>query len=192
MIFTDWEGTRYPAQGRVGQTLLEVATAYKIDLEGRHSLPFVNLHLVSPSPDLPEVNSRVTLLGRCGNRGSNRSAKRTDQWTEAVFGEGESTLCRSLALHSCPHQETSHSLLSSPTLSFVSVTGPKCDTCHVIIDGTHFQKLEPADDDEEVLLGGMFGGLRKPTSRLGCQIQLTKDLDGMVVLIPDSPDVEPV
>ena len=57
-----------------------------------------------------------------------------------------------------------------------------CSTCHVIIDRASYEKLEPAGDDENDMLDLAYG--LTPTSRLGCQIILTKDLDGMVVEIP--------
>jgi ferredoxin len=57
-----------------------------------------------------------------------------------------------------------------------------CSTCHVILDEASYDKLEPAEDDENDMLDLAYG-LTK-TSRLGCQIKLTKDLDGMKVKIP--------
>ena len=58
-----------------------------------------------------------------------------------------------------------------------------CSTCHVIVDPEWFDKLEPASDEEEDILDGAFGVT--PTSRLGCQIIMTDELDGLVVEIPE-------
>jgi|TARA_Y100000389_G_scaffold5827_2_gene5585 2Fe-2S ferredoxin len=58
-----------------------------------------------------------------------------------------------------------------------------CSTCHVIVDDAYFNKLSEPSEDEEDMLDLAFG-LTK-TSRLGCQIILNKDLDGITVDIPD-------
>ncbi|MEL0209552.1 MAG: 2Fe-2S iron-sulfur cluster-binding protein [Novosphingobium sp.] len=57
-----------------------------------------------------------------------------------------------------------------------------CSTCHVVIDPAWFEKLPPAVDDEEDMLDLAAGVTR--TSRLSCQIELTDELDGLVVHIP--------
>ncbi|MFT4718197.1 MAG: 2Fe-2S ferredoxin [Rickettsiales bacterium] len=58
-----------------------------------------------------------------------------------------------------------------------------CSTCHVIVDDEYFNKLSEPSEDEEDMLDLAFG-LTK-TSRLGCQIVLSEDLDGIVVEVPD-------
>ena len=57
-----------------------------------------------------------------------------------------------------------------------------CSTCHVVVDPGWFPKLAKPTEDEEDMLDLAFG-LQK-TSRLGCQIVMTKDLDGLVVSLP--------
>ena len=59
-----------------------------------------------------------------------------------------------------------------------------CATCHVIIQSEWFDKLEPASEDEEDMLDMAFG--LTATSRLGCQVIVTPELDGLVVTIPDA------
>lgn len=58
-----------------------------------------------------------------------------------------------------------------------------CATCHVVVDPDHAGRLKPASDEEEDMLDLAFG--LKPTSRLGCQVVMSDDLDGLVVTIPD-------
>jgi 2Fe-2S ferredoxin len=58
-----------------------------------------------------------------------------------------------------------------------------CATCHVVVHPDHARRLKPASDEEEDMLDLAFG--LKPTSRLGCQIVMSDDLDGLVVTIPD-------
>ena len=57
-----------------------------------------------------------------------------------------------------------------------------CCTCHVIVDEAWFGKLRGASEEEEEMLD--MDRNVAPTSRLGCQITLTEDLDGLVVSLP--------
>jgi ferredoxin, 2Fe-2S len=57
-----------------------------------------------------------------------------------------------------------------------------CSTCHVVIDDAYYEKLKPASDDEEDMLDLAFGLTH--TSRLGCQILMTEELDGLRVKLP--------
>ncbi len=57
-----------------------------------------------------------------------------------------------------------------------------CSTCHVIVEPEWFKKLEEASEDEEDMLDLAFALTR--TSRLGCQIIMTPELDGIVVSLP--------
>jgi 2Fe-2S ferredoxin len=57
-----------------------------------------------------------------------------------------------------------------------------CSTCHVIVDKTFYDSLTEPTEDEEDMLDLAFG--LTPTSRLGCQIILTKELDGLTLTVP--------
>ncbi len=57
-----------------------------------------------------------------------------------------------------------------------------CSTCHVILEEEFYNKLQEPSEDEEDMLDLAFG--LTPTSRLGCQITLTKELDGLTVKVP--------
>jgi 2Fe-2S ferredoxin len=57
-----------------------------------------------------------------------------------------------------------------------------CSTCHVVIDPAWFERLTPPTEDEEDMLDLAFG--LEETSRLGCQIVMTEELDGLVVRLP--------
>lgn len=59
-----------------------------------------------------------------------------------------------------------------------------CSTCHIVVAPEWFDRLTPASDDEEDMLDLAFG--LTSTSRLGCQVKLTKDLDGLVVSVPSA------
>ncbi len=59
-----------------------------------------------------------------------------------------------------------------------------CSTCHVIVDPNHVGRLQPAAEDEEDMLDLAFG--LTETSRLGCQIEMSEALDGLVVRLPAS------
>ena len=58
-----------------------------------------------------------------------------------------------------------------------------CSTCHVVVEQDYFDKLDEPSEDEEDMLDLAFG--LTPTSRLGCQITMSKDLDGLTVVVPD-------
>ncbi|MEK7820028.1 MAG: ferredoxin family 2Fe-2S iron-sulfur cluster binding protein [Pseudomonadota bacterium] len=57
-----------------------------------------------------------------------------------------------------------------------------CSTCHVIVDPAWFGKLPEAVEEEEDMLDLAFGLTH--TSRLGCQIRMSKELDGLTVTLP--------
>jgi 2Fe-2S ferredoxin len=57
-----------------------------------------------------------------------------------------------------------------------------CSTCHVVVDPGWFELLKEPTEDEEDMLDLAFG-LTK-TSRLGCQIVISPELDGLTVTLP--------
>uniref|UniRef100_A0A4W6E7Z1 2Fe-2S ferredoxin-type domain-containing protein n=1 Tax=Lates calcarifer TaxID=8187 RepID=A0A4W6E7Z1_LATCA len=59
-----------------------------------------------------------------------------------------------------------------------------CSTCHLIFDEDVYKKLGPVTDEEMDMLDLAYG--LTDTSRLGCQICLTKSLEGMVARVPES------
>ena len=59
-----------------------------------------------------------------------------------------------------------------------------CSTCHVIVDPEWYELLKDATEDEEDMLDLAFGLTQ--TSRLGCQIIMTEELDGLTVSLPQA------
>ena len=57
-----------------------------------------------------------------------------------------------------------------------------CSTCHVIVEPEDFDRLSDPTEDEEDMLDLAFG--LTPTSRLGCQIIMTEELDRLTVTLP--------
>ncbi|KAI1452377.1 ferredoxin [Annulohypoxylon moriforme] len=58
-----------------------------------------------------------------------------------------------------------------------------CSTCHVIVlDEDYYEKIPEPEDDENDMLDLAFG--LTETSRLGCQVVMTKELDGLRVKLP--------
>ncbi|SLN49410.1 ferredoxin family 2Fe-2S iron-sulfur cluster binding protein [Oceanibacterium hippocampi] len=57
-----------------------------------------------------------------------------------------------------------------------------CSTCHVIVAADDYDRLPEPSEDEEDMLDLAFG--LTPTSRLGCQIVVTEEIDGLVVNLP--------
>ena len=57
-----------------------------------------------------------------------------------------------------------------------------CATCHVHVSPEWYEKVPAPSDDEEDMLDLAFN--ITDTSRLGCQIRITEELDGLVVTLP--------
>ena len=57
-----------------------------------------------------------------------------------------------------------------------------CATCHVIVDPEWASRLKPITEIEDGMLEYAMG--REATSRLSCQVNISDELDGMVVRIP--------
>lgn len=60
-----------------------------------------------------------------------------------------------------------------------------CSTCHVIVtDPNIYDRIPEMDDDEADMLDLAFGLTN--TSRLGCQVKMARDLDGIEVKLPSA------
>ena len=57
-----------------------------------------------------------------------------------------------------------------------------CATCHVIVEPDQFDLLPEISEDEEDMLDLAFALTH--TSRLGCQIIMCEEFDGLVVTLP--------
>lgn len=57
-----------------------------------------------------------------------------------------------------------------------------CSTCHVIVEPEFFDKIPSAREEEEDMLDLAFGLTH--TSRLGCQIMVTQELEGLRIRLP--------
>ncbi len=59
-----------------------------------------------------------------------------------------------------------------------------CSTCHVIVDPEYYDMLKEATEDEEDMLDLAFGLTH--TSRLGCQIIMSEELNGLKIRLPSA------
>ena len=59
-----------------------------------------------------------------------------------------------------------------------------CATCHIIIPEEFIAMTGSADDDESALLD--FLDNRTVRSRLSCQIEMSEELDGMIIKVPQT------
>ncbi|WAQ83222.1 hypothetical protein PtA15_3A591 [Puccinia triticina] len=59
-----------------------------------------------------------------------------------------------------------------------------CSTCHCIFEPDVYNQLPEPSEDEEDMLDLAFG--LTDTSRLGCQVKLTKSMDGTTVTLPSA------
>ncbi|XP_055342032.1 adrenodoxin-like protein 2, mitochondrial [Paramacrobiotus metropolitanus] len=60
-----------------------------------------------------------------------------------------------------------------------------CSTCHVVLKKEDYDRIPNKPCDEELDMLDLAYDLTD-TSRLGCQIQISKSLEGLEVLIPDT------
>ena len=58
-----------------------------------------------------------------------------------------------------------------------------CATCHVLVTQEWLDKVGAASEQENLMLD--LNPDREPNSRLSCQIEITDDLDGLVVNLPE-------
>ena len=59
-----------------------------------------------------------------------------------------------------------------------------CSTCHVVVNPEWYEQLHEASEEEEDMLDLAFGLTH--TSRLGCQIRMCEELDGLTVTLPSA------
>jgi 2Fe-2S ferredoxin len=60
----------------------------------------------------------------------------------------------------------------------------RCATCHMFVDEPWLQRLREPNAEETIMLG--FAAVaRRPNSRLGCQIVVSEEMDGLSVRLPE-------
>lgn len=59
-----------------------------------------------------------------------------------------------------------------------------CGTCHVMVDPDWLERLPAMSQNEDEMLD-CTAAPRQPNSRLGCQLRITADLDGLALALPD-------
>jgi 2Fe-2S ferredoxin len=62
--------------------------------------------------------------------------------------------------------------------------GCACATCHLYVHAEANGPLQPVSEMEDDLLHGAAAE-RRPTSRLGCQVRVTSDFEGLTVTVPE-------
>jgi 2Fe-2S ferredoxin len=63
--------------------------------------------------------------------------------------------------------------------------GLACATCHCYVDEAWLDKIDAPSEAERDMLEAASSE-RRPNSRLSCQINVTDDLDGLVVRLPET------
>ena len=59
-----------------------------------------------------------------------------------------------------------------------------CSTCHVILEEDFYDSLEEPCEEEEDLLDLAYGLTQ--SSRLGCQVKVTRDMENKLILLPSA------
>jgi len=57
-----------------------------------------------------------------------------------------------------------------------------CSTCHIILSEADYDKLNEPSESEEDMLDLAYGA--RPTSRLGCQVLVTEEMENMEIRLP--------
>ena len=58
-----------------------------------------------------------------------------------------------------------------------------CATCHLVVHKKWYHNLPAPSEDERDMLDLVYG--LTSTSRLGCQVALNRELDGLILYLPD-------
>lgn len=59
-----------------------------------------------------------------------------------------------------------------------------CGTCHIYLDEDWAADVNPVEEEEQLMLDGLAETVEvRPTSRLACQIPVSKKLDGLMLEI---------
>lgn len=59
-----------------------------------------------------------------------------------------------------------------------------CGTCHVLVDESWRSRMPAMQQNEDDMLD-CTAAERKPNSRLGCQLRMTRELEGLSLSLPD-------
>ena len=70
-----------------------------------------------------------------------------------------------------------------PGIDADCVGGMACATCHVYVKDEWFDKINKKTEGEDDMLDQAYEP--KKNSRLSCQIQVTDDIDGLEVYLPE-------
>lgn len=95
-----------------------------------------------------------------------------------VDAEGQKTVCKT---------KVGETILEAAHANDIELEGACgaslcCSTCHVILPAPVFEKLPPVSLDERDMLD--LAACLTDTSRLGCQVTLKKEHDGLEITLP--------
>ncbi|MGV9638533.1 2Fe-2S iron-sulfur cluster-binding protein [Nocardia testacea] len=127
----------------------------------------------------------VGKMTRNGNNGLKRDAMGTTPSVSITFVEpnGTQRRCQAQAGKSLMEVAVDHGIDGVIGECGGSAT---CGTCHIYLDERVLAHVSPLTDREDAVLASGLNE-RLQTSRLACQITVTKDLDGTVITVPDLP-----
>lgn len=89
-------------------------------------------------------------------------------------------------VHVAPGTSVMHAAVDNGVSGILADCGGACScaTCHCYVDEAWQDKVPAAQDVEEQMLEFVVDG--EANSRLSCQIEVSDDLDGLVVRLPAS------
>ena len=129
------------------------------NLKPRYSFPIMKFHAEGKPPSLEENPIKLFF-----------SYTKSKERKEVLAREGESLL------------DVAHT--NGIELEGVCESSLACSTCHVILEQRIYDQLAEPVEEEEDLLDLAYGLTH--TSRLGCQVKVTRNMENMVVKLPSA------
>jgi 2Fe-2S ferredoxin len=89
-------------------------------------------------------------------------------------------------VHVAPGTTVMHAAVDNGVSGILADCGGACScaTCHCFVDEAWLAKVGEPDDVEAQMLDFVLDP--QPNSRLSCQITVSDELDGLVILLPES------
>ncbi len=171
------ETVNAPAEFMIGRQLIHHAADVDTDLLGDSAVSLTALSAMVPSHTKPDVDvgspiAALELPGPSGVPGRPRAIY--------VGHDGQVH-----AVEVSPGESLMRASLRNNLPGIIAECGGMCScgTCHVYVAQEWLPRLEEMEPEEEDLLEYLES--RQENSRLSCQIEMTDELDGIVVAVPD-------
>lgn len=165
--------SKLPKRGRLTEREIRISIFTAIDRNNARGLSTLSVSCC--------LNDAATISYDCVSKRSYTSTSPSSKTVSITFVEADGN-------KKTVDAEVGTDLLSAAHDNDIELEGAcggelACSTCHLIFDPDIYDELPEKDDEEDDMLDLAFEVT--DTSRLGCQIIVEEDFDGMTVQIPD-------